>query len=192
MSERNQITEHYCQNTQRFPVNKFLQRGTGRGRKLLIVGESPAQNGWRESQRAFYTAKNQLIPSGKNLAELLGKCDLTLEICGFTELVKCYVGKDTSLFWRCGERCWDIFQRQLAAYDFRVILTLGVKTLALINKQLNSNLSIGSISKTKINSRRYWLLPVYHPSPANPYNHQKNLIIIETVSDDVRTILRRN
>ena len=154
-----------------------------------MVGESPVPNGWRLSGRAFYTVDNRLIPSGKNLNALLKTYDLNIEMCGFTELVKCYVGKNTKLFWSCGEKCWPIFERQVNAFDFRILITLGVKTLALINRQLKTNFEIGNISAVRIRGKEYQLLPIYHPSPINPSNHQKNLSLFEKLSNELQSIL---
>lgn len=40
------IREHYCKNVNKFDTSKFLQIGLGKGKKILIVGEAPAPNGW--------------------------------------------------------------------------------------------------------------------------------------------------
>ena len=184
--------EHYCHDVDHFPIEKFLQQGTGRGRSVLIVGESPAKNGWRLSKRAFYTLDHRPIPSGKNLNELLVRCGLNIDICSFTELVKCYIGNDRMQFWECGDRCWNIFEKQLNANDFRIILTLGVRTLALINKKLNSSFQVGTISEAQLAGRQYQLVPIYHPSPVNPHNHQRNLDLFKKFSRNLKALLRQN
>jgi uracil-DNA glycosylase len=83
-------------------------------------------------------------------------------------------------FWDCGYRCWSIFEKQLKANDFGIILTLGVRTLALLNKKLHSSFQVGTISKAEIDGRQYHLVSIYHPSPANPHNHQRNLDFLKS------------
>ena len=181
--------EHYCNNSENYPLNKFLQLGTGKGRKVLIVGESPAPNGWRKSGRAFYTQDSKLLPTGKNLNKILEKYGLGVENCGFTELVKCFVGKDRYMLNTCGEKCWDIFTKQLRIYNFRFLIILGVKTLELFNKCANLSLKIGVIDNVKINDHTYTILPLYHPSPISPIGHKNNLEIFKTNDQKITQIL---
>ena len=85
--------EHYCEFPNEFPEHKFHQKGIGKGKYVLLVGESPAPNGWRKSGKACYSPEGKLLPTGKRLNELLTEFGLSVEICGFTELSKCFVGK---------------------------------------------------------------------------------------------------
>ncbi len=114
----------------------------------MIIGESPAPNGWRKSEKAFYTTEGKLLPTGRNLNKLLVKYGLSVENCGFTELVKCFVGKDRKLLSSCGEKCWSILMKQMESVDSEFLIILGLKTLELFNK----------LSTTKrINKRLFWL-----------------------------------
>lgn len=45
-----------------FPNNKTISMG--KDNLIVIVGEAPANNGWRKSGRAWYNIKNKLLPSG--------------------------------------------------------------------------------------------------------------------------------
>lgn len=171
--------EHYCDSIESFPTDKFLQLGLGVGRKILIVGEAPAPNGWRKSGRAFYTPEGKLLPTGKNLNLLLEEYKLSVETCSFTELVKCYVGKDRKLLTKCGSKCWPIFVTQLNSYAFTFLIILGVKTLELFNLYSSSALPIGEISELIIESKKYKVLPLYHPSPISPIGHKNNLEIVK-------------
>lgn len=166
--------EHYCKNINRFPLEKFLQKGIDRGKTILIVGEAPAPNGWRKSGKAFYTIDGKLLPTGKNLNKLLYDYNLSVEVCGFTELVKCYVEKDRKLLDDCGIKCWPIFKKQLKSSNYSLIILLGVKTLEIFNKNSNNKIKIGKLTKTKIDNKNYILLPIYHPSPIAPFNHKRN------------------
>lgn len=182
--------EHYCNSIETFPFNKFLQAGREKGAKVLILGESPASNGWRKSGRAFYTPEGKLLPSGKNLNALLSKLNLSVETCAFTELVKCYVGKDRKLLTQCGAKCWPIFLTQLASSKYSLIIILGVKTLELFNKFSGAHLTTGKLAKTKIGTKNYTLLPIYHPSPIAPFNHQRNFEIFTLNAANLKELLQ--
>src|SRR3990170_4127964 len=95
------VEEHHCQNHSSFPLDKFHQIGFGKGKQILIVGESPAENGWRKSGKAFYNPEGKILPTGKRLNQLLVKFGLSVEQCGFTELAKCFVGKNRKILDKC-------------------------------------------------------------------------------------------
>jgi uracil-DNA glycosylase family 4 len=166
--------DHICDNIDSFPIDKFLQIGTGLGKDILILGEAPAPNGWRISGKAFYTVSNKLLPTGKNLNKLLTPLNVNVENCSFTELIKCYVGKDRKLLTECGIKSWPIFIKQVKSHNFKLILILGVKTLEIFNKLAHSDLQIGKLAEVELEEIKYKVLPIYHPSPIAPYNHKKN------------------
>ena len=125
--------EHHCQDISHFDINKFFQIGKGNGVSVLIAGESPAANGWRKSGKACYTPEGKLLPTGKRLNELLSPFDLSVEICGFTELAKCFVGKDRHFLLQCSRNCWPIFTKQIESQNIKFIILLGVNTLSIFN-----------------------------------------------------------
>lgn len=181
--------DHICDNVDDFPLKKFLQIGEGKGKDVLILGEAPAPNGWRLSGRAFYTVEGNLLPTGKNLNKLLAPLDLTVEKSSFTELIKCFVGKDRKLLTQCGSKCWPIFLRQIRNYEFKLIIILGVKTLEIFNTLAESNLVIGTLDDIELGAKIYKVLPIYHPSPIAPFNHKNNILIFSKVYKDIKTIL---
>ena len=181
--------EHFCEDPSSFPPDKFLQAGRAVGTKVLIVGEAPAPNGWRKSGRAFYSPDGKLLSSGRNLNNLLQPFGLTIETCGFTDLVKCYVGKDRRLLFECGRKCWPIFLRQLHGHEFKLVVTLGVTTLEILNTAAGVNFPIGELSTFRIADNEYALLPLYHTSPINPHNHTKNRGILQRWHDDLQGLL---
>lgn len=169
--------DHYCVDISALPTDTFLQLGMDVGRRMLIVGEAPAPNGWRKSGRAFYSPEGRLLPTGKNLNQLLEPYNLSVETCSFTELVKCFVGKDRGLLSVCGKKCWPLFVRQLELLHCGFILLLGVQTLKIFNDQVGSHLLIGELGSITLNQKQYKVLPIYHPSPVGPQNHRKNIDI---------------
>lgn len=182
-------TEHYCETVDTFPPTKFLQLGSGDGKKILILGEAPAPNGWRKSGRAFYTVEGKLLPTGRNLNKLLTPFNLNVEICGFTELVKCYPGKNRKLLESCGEKCWPILLKQLRENSFTLIILLGVKTLEIFSKLINQDIKMGTLTNVTIERKVYKVLPIYHPSPIAPFNHAKNTLIFESQRKILKTLL---
>lgn len=185
---RMDIAEHYCKDDN-FPLNKFFQEGKGKGKNILILGEAPAPNGWRKSGVAFYSPKGKLIPSGKNLNKLLTPYGLSIEMCNFTELVKCYPGKNRKLLIECGKKCWPIFLKQIKRYNISLIVVLGVKTLELFNKFIDKQILLGRLSVVEFEGKKYKVLPIYHPSTINPYNHPKNIEIFKFLDQDLKSLI---
>lgn len=171
-------------------VTTFLQIGVGTGRKVLVVGESLAPHGWRESGKAFYTRDGRLLPSGRNLDRLLEWLDLRLESVSFTDLVKCYVGERRELLEECARGCWPLFIRQLRSYRFKLIVLLGVSTSGICARLANCKLQMGRLSSLRIGRAVYPVLALYHPSPVNPRNRMRNERIMRRVAPEVRRLLR--
>ena len=183
------IEEHYCKEPNKFPLNSFHQHGLGQGKHILIVGESPAENGWRKSGKAFYNTDGKILASGKRLNLLLSEFGLSVETCGFTELAKCFVGKNRKALFICSKGCWSIFLKQLRSEDYKLIILLGVQTLTIFNKLANLNLEIGKLQSSQFNGKTYNFLPIYHPSPINPYSFRKNKVIFGNCKEQIlRTI----
>jgi uracil-DNA glycosylase family 4 len=175
--------KHYCKNPSSFPLGKYHQIGIGKGKKLLLVGESPAANGWRKSGKACYSIDGKILPSGKRLNELLDHLGLSVEKCGFTELAKCFVGKNRNSLFSCSKGCWPIFVKQLESVNYQLIIILGVATLNIFNRLSGLHLKTGQLSDAKINGKKYAVLPIYHPSPINPYSRKKNTLIIKSLKE---------
>ena len=52
--------------------------------KILVLGESPAKDGWIVSKRAFYNVEGKFQATGKVLDRLLNLLDLTIDDINFT------------------------------------------------------------------------------------------------------------
>ena len=183
--------EHYCDNPASFPINKFHQTGSGKGKFVLIVGESPAANGWRKSGKAFYNPEMKILPTGKRLNLLLSDVDLSVEKCGFTEIVKCYLGKNRKDLSKCGRNCWPIFVNQIKSVNYKLIITLGVKTMEIIKEMSKEKIEMGKLSTININKNNYLILPIYHPSPINPHNMKRNQTIFAESKDFLLRVLKQ-
>jgi uracil-DNA glycosylase family 4 len=180
---------HYCKNQGSFPLDKFHQKGTEKGKGVLLVGESPAPNGWRLSGKACYDTNGKLLATGKRLNQLLSDLSLSVETCGFTELAKCYVGKDKQSLEKCCVGCWPIFKRQIKCANYKLLIILGVKTLKIFNKLCNTQLTTGVLVQVTIDNKHYFVLGIYHPSPINPHGQKKNLEIFGRVKESLLKII---
>ncbi len=155
----------------------------------MIVGESPAPNGWILSGKACYRPDGKILPTGKRLNELLEPFDLSVENCGFTELSKCFVSKRTELE-SCGKKCWPIFLEQIRGRKYKLLVILGVQTTSILSKILDKELVVGEIADIEFDGRLYKIFPIFHPSPVNPTGHAKNKILFKNLELDLKGILR--
>ena len=71
-----------------FPNSKTIS--IGKNNNIVILGEAPANNGWRKSGRAWYDVSNKLLPSGVVMQKLLDILDIKLEDTYFLEAIKCF------------------------------------------------------------------------------------------------------
>ena len=183
------VEEHFCANIENFPLDRFFQSGIGYGKNVLIIGESPAENGWRKSGKAFYSPEGKLLATGKRLNELLAIFDLDVSNCGFTELSKCFVGTNRKILGNCCKKCWPICEKQITKEDSRLIITRGVIPAQIMGEILNSKIIMGELTKLFIAGITRTLLPLYHPSPANPNGREKNRMIVEKYRDELKSLI---
>jgi len=155
--------EHYCEFPNEFPEHKFHQKGIGKGKYVLLVGESPAPNGWRKSGKACYS------PEGK--------------------LSKCFVGKYRKQLQICSQKCWPILLRQLASSKYKLLVILGVETLRIFNFISGLNLQIGKLEKALVGNKEYSVLAIFHPSPINPNGRVKNKEIFQRLQTSLNKII---
>ena len=73
---------------EKFPNSKTVSKG--RKKDIVILGEAPANNGWRKSGIAWYDVNHKLLPSGVVLQKLLDIINLTIEDTYFLEAIKCF------------------------------------------------------------------------------------------------------
>ena len=152
----------------------------GNDTKIIIVGEAPANNGWRKSGKCWYGSDGKITGSGRVMEKLLTNIGLKLEDITFVEAVKCYSIERKSLT-KCKENCYEYLQRQLAILKHELILTLGdmaTKSLLRDIKYKNYKEVVGKIHNMKIDELQINVLPIYYPSPIS---YKDNTSIFETV-----------
>jgi uracil-DNA glycosylase family 4 len=178
---------HLCESP--LGVEDYLQVGSGLGRKVLVIGEAPAPNGWRLSGRAFYTQAGRLLPSGSRLNELLEPYGMDIGSVAFTELVKCFVGSRRALLRSCGAKTWDLLQAQVDMVDPHLVIVLGKATHSTLEHCSGVSLPFGEVAPIFLGGKKRQLLSIFHPSPISPTSRVRNREIFQRSDDDLRELL---
>lgn len=164
-------------------VEKFLSSKTvsiGKDNRVLILGEAPANNGWRKSGIAWYDVNGKLLPSGVVMQKLLDIVDIKLEDTYFLEAIKCYPKSRTYLK-KCSLNCKKFLLKQLSVIKPEVILVLGdaaTKTILDI-KYKNFSEVVGKVFMID----NIKVIPIYHPSPISPKSYKDNVPILKKVKE---------
>lgn len=143
--------------------------------RILVLGESPALDGWIKSGRAFYNVEGKLQASGKILEKLLNLCDLSIDDINFTEVCKCVI-LDRKTLKTCSQNCKPILFRQLEEFNFDIILPMGkfpTETILGMDIKKLSDV-VGKLHKIIVNGHEKIVIPIYHTSPANPLCYKGN------------------
>jgi len=164
-------------------VEKFGTSKTvsiGKDNRILILGEAPANNGWRKSGIAWYDMNNKLLPSGVVMQKLLDILNIKLEETYFLEAIKCYP-KDRKSLSKCGSNCKKILFKQLEIIKPKYVLSLGdaaTKTILDIKYKKFSDVvgKVFIINDIKV-------IPIYHPSPISPKSYSGNIPIFNKLKE---------
>ena len=164
----------------------FMQTGKT---NFIIIGESPAKDGWIVSGKSFYNSQNKLQASGKILEKLLNNIGLTILNIYFTECCKCII-EDRKELYGCSKNCFPILKKQLAKIPCNIILTMGVHpTQVLLGSKIQKfGDVVGKEYSITIENKEFTLIPIYHPSPLNPKGYKDNIPIFEKFKDVLKLI----
>ena len=157
---------------EKFPNSKTVS--IGKNNDIVILGEAPANNGWRKSGRAWYDVNNKLLPSGVVMQKLLDILDISLEDTYFLEAIKCYP-KDRKYLKKCSINCKNFLLKQLKIIKPKIVLSLGdaaTKTILDIKYKKFSDV-VGKEYKLD----GITIIPIYHPSPISPNSYKGNIEI---------------
>lgn len=149
-----------------------IKRGTS---KVLVLGESPAKDGWIVSGRAFYNKDGKLQASGKVLDRLLALCGLGIDDINFTECCKCIIS-DRKTLRQCMANCRHILFKGLEELEFDIILTMGqYPTESVLGLKVDRLKDfVGREFEVLIGGKKKVVIPIYHTSPANPLCYKGN------------------
>lgn len=148
--------------------------------KFIIIGESPAKDGWIESKRAFYNTSGKLQGTGRVLEKLLNNIGLSIQDIYFTECCKCII-EDRKNLERCSNNCMPILIEQLNDLPCEIIITMGVHpTQAILQTKIKKFADyVGKEFDVRLGNKDYKLIPIYHPSPLNPKGYKENVPIFD-------------
>lgn len=168
--------------------DKCFTVSIGNKSDIVILGEAPANNGWRKSGIAWYDENHNLIPSGIVLQKLLKIIEYDLEDINFLETIKCYP-KERKFLRVCSNNCRKYLIEQLLIINPLIILTLGdIATKSLLDIKYSK---FGDIAGQSFNYEGYDVIPIYHPSPISPLSYSGNVNIFETVIKDKIRVLKK-
>ncbi len=160
-------------------VDKFPNDDTvflGKDQLIVLIGEAPANNGWRKSHQLWRDINGKMLPSGVILQKLFDVIDRDVLETTFLESVKCYplMRKNLKV---CSKNCKNIMLKQIKLLNPKLIITLGeFPTRNILNFKFDKFADVvGNIYEID----GYKVLPIYHPSPISPKSYKGNLPIFE-------------
>ena len=147
---------------------------------IVILGEAPANNGWRKSGIPFYDINGNILPSGKVLTKLLDIIGIKLEDVTFLEAIKCYP-LDRKYLKFCSKNCISYLFGQLEYLNPRVVLILGEVPTRMILDMKGKKFKDVVGKEFLINNIKF--IPIYHPSPISPLSYNGNYEIFESLKE---------
>lgn len=165
-------------------IDKFPNDTTvflGKDNDIVLVGEAPANNGWRKSHKLWCDINGKVLPSGVVLQKLFDIINRNIFETTFLESVKCYPLERKNLK-MCSKNCKDIMLKQLMILNPKLIITLGeFPTRNLLNFKFEKFADVvGNIYEVN----GYKILPIYHPSPISPKSYLGNVPIFEKILNE--------
>ena len=162
-------------------VDKFCNSTTiylGKDNDILLIGEAPANNGWRKSGMLWRDTTGKMLPSGVVLQKLFDEIDRKVLETSFLEAVKCYPLERKNLK-HCSINCKQYMMKQIEIINPKLIITLGeFPTRSLLNFDFKKFKDVvGNIYEID----GYKVLPIYHPSPISPLSYKGNVPILKKV-----------
>lgn len=148
----------------------FLEGKNG----VLVVGESP------KADLDFMFSNIHKYPALKRLREELAIVDICLEDCSFAEIIRCELN-DRKYFKEVAVKCLSFLFETIIELKPRVIITFGLLPMQILSEYFGQEYRVGEIAE--INGIMY--LPLFHPSPANPTGHSKNIEILKSLDRGV-------
>lgn len=160
-------------------VDKFPNDATvfiGKDNDIVLVGEAPANNGWRKSHKLWCDMNGKILPSGVVLQKLFNIIDRNIFETTFLESVKCYPLERKNLK-TCSSNCKNIMLEQLRILNPKLIITLGeFPTRNLLDFKFDK---FSDVVGNMYEINGYKILPIYHPSPISPKSYKCNVPIFE-------------
>ncbi len=168
-------------------VEKFPNSSTvylGKNNDIVLIGEAPANNGWRKSKMLWKDINGKVLPSGVILQKLFNIIEKDIFETTFLESIKCYPIERKNLK-ECSNNCKKYMIKQLKILNPKLIIALGeFPTRNILNFKFNKFSDVvGNIYEID----GYKVLPIYHPSPISPKSYKGNEPIFIKVKELIKT-----
>ena len=165
---------------EKFPNSKTVS--IGKSNKIVILGEAPANNGWRKSGVAWYDINHKLLPSGVVMQKLLDILNIKLEDTYFLEAIKCYP-KDRKYLSKCSSNCKRYLLKQLNEIKPIIVLALGeAATKTILDVQYKK---FSDVVGKEYEFNGITIIPIYHPSPISPKSYTGNIPTFNNLKEKV-------
>ncbi len=166
-------------------VEKFPNSNTvylGKNQDILLIGEAPANNGWRKSHKLWCDVNGKVLPSGVILQKLFDIIDRDIFDTAFLESVKCYP-KERKNLKICSKNCKNIMLEQINILNPKLIITLGeFPTRNILDFKFDKFADVaGNIYEVN----GFKVLPIYHPSPISPKSYKGNLPFFDKMKKEI-------
>lgn len=170
---------HLCEHlVEKFPNSETVY--LGKNNDLVLVGEAPANNGWRVSHMLWRDINGKMLPSGVVLQRLFDIIGADILDTTFIEAIKCYPVSRSNIP-KCLKNCEKIREMQIELLKPKLVITLGdAATKSLIG---NTYKKFSDVVGKLFNVNGYNVLPIYHPSPVSPMSYKGNVEIFEKLRD---------
>ncbi len=170
---------HRCQKlVEKFPNAKTVY--LGKNNDIILIGEAPANNGWRKSGMLWKDINGKVLPSGVVLQKLFDIINRDIFDTTFLESVKCYPVERKNLK-ECSINCKEYMLEQLNTLKPKLLITLGeFPTRNLLPNKFKKYSEVVGIFHKKDD---YYILPIYHPSPISPKSYKGNVPIFENLKE---------
>jgi len=168
-------------------VQKFISSTSvsyGKNTDIIILGEAPANNGWRKSGRAWFDVNGKMLQSGKILDKLLNIINISLKDTTFVEAIKCFPVNRKYLK-KCNSNCKRYLFNQLELLKPKIVIALGDSATRMITETKYKKFSdvVGEVMNINVNGKDIKVLPIYHPSPISPIGYTGNVPIFNNIRD---------
>lgn len=175
-----------CENlVAKFPNDTTIYYG--KDNEIVLIGEAPANNGWRKSKMLWKDINGKVLPSGNILQKLFDIIDKNIFDITFLESVKCYPIERKNLK-VCSKNCKHFMIKQLKLLNPKIVITLGEHaTRNLLDFKFKKFSDVvGNIYDVD----NFKVIPIYHPSPISPKSYKGNIPIFNKLNNILKTVTK--
>lgn len=148
----------------------------GKDHNILLLGEAPANNGWRKSHQLWKNTEGKILPSGVILQKLFNPMNISIFDISFIEAMKCFPKERKSLK-NCSSNCQQFLKSQIEILKPKIIIPLGESaTRSILKEDFKKFKDV--VGKTfYYENTSAIIIPIYHPSPVSPNSYKGNIDI---------------